>query len=105
MTKAMPAIWLILREPGKVPERKGPFDCGRLAPVLRELMHVRPAAFITVLTWHDGAGPSVQDGPECLEMIDGRSRPIAKRHRASTAAAFAAGGETNGAANEHDHIQ
>lgn len=82
-------FWLILREPHCVPERKGPWPAKMTAQVLREFMDARSGAFITVLTiGHDG-GPIVQDGPECLEMIDGRSMPRAERHRASSAAAFA----------------
>ncbi|HWV44159.1 hypothetical protein [Pseudorhodoplanes sp.] len=79
--------WLILREPGKVPVQKGPFAARTIAATLREFMKERPNALITVLTWHDG-GPSVQDGPECLEMIDGRAKHIAARHRRSTREAF-----------------
>lgn len=78
--------WLILREPGKVPERKGPFPHSNIAVVLREFMKARPSAYITVLTW-GGNEPDVQDGPECLEMADGRSSSIASRHRSSTIAA------------------
>jgi hypothetical protein len=82
--------WLILREPGKVPERKGPFGYIPLADTLREFMAARPSALITVLTWeNESAGPLVQDGPECLEMIDQRSASVARRHRASTRAAWA----------------
>lgn len=79
--------WLILREPGYAPQRKGPFRPERLAETLREFMAARPAAFITVLRW-GASGPDVQDGPECLEMIDSRSAPIARKHRRSTRAAI-----------------
>lgn len=81
-------FWLILRGPRCVPERKGSWPAGMMAKVLREFMKVRPGEFITVLTLgHDG-DPIVQDGPECLEMIDGRSAARAKRHRASSLEAF-----------------
>lgn len=83
-----PAVfWLILREPGKVPERKGSFRQEYLATTLREFMVARPTAFITVLRLSE-AGPDVQDGPECLEMLDGRTTSTAAKHRASTRAAF-----------------
>ena len=80
--------WLILREPGRVPQIKGPFHARTFAATLREVMKARPSAFITVLTWHH-YGPHVEDGPEALEIIDRRSASTAKRHRQSTAAAFA----------------
>lgn len=81
--------WLILREPGKVPEIKGPFGPQWVKAALREFMEARPSAFITVLDINHGQ-PSVQDGPECLEMLDGRSTSTARKHRASTRAAFSA---------------
>lgn len=82
--------WLILREPGCVPERKGPFAPTDLANTLREFMKARPTASITVLTWDATGDPSVEDGPECLSILDGRSASIAAKHRASTRAAFLA---------------
>lgn len=85
--------WLILREPGCVPQMKGPFHCDNLAATLREFMEARPTAFVTVLTilWGE---PHVQDGPECLQMLDGRSASTAAKHRVSTKAAYAAGALT-----------
>lgn len=85
----MTDTWFILREPGCVPELK------RTAPgkdmiFLREIMDARPTALITVLTINEDREPMVQDGPECLEMLSSRHRGRAKRHRASTKAAFAA---------------
>jgi hypothetical protein len=48
-------FWLELREPRKVPERKGPWLLTGLAPILREVMAARPSAYITVVTiGHDG---------------------------------------------------
>jgi hypothetical protein len=85
----MEMTWFILREPNRVPERKGPFAADQVKGFLRELMDVRPTAFISVLTVH-ADGPHVQDGPECLEMMDARYRAAAARHRANTKAAFAA---------------
>lgn len=80
--------WLILREPGKVPERKGPFPHRTLRKTLREFMAARPSAFITVVEIH-GTEISVEDGPQCLEVLDGRSASTAAAHRESTRKAFA----------------
>ena len=82
-------IWLILRAPGKVPRLKGPFPRANLVDTLREFIEARPEAFITVLSISE-TGPMVDDGPETLEILDGRSAPTARKHRASTRAAFAA---------------
>jgi hypothetical protein len=54
--------WFILREPGLIPERKGPINEQHVKGFLIELMAARPAALITVLRNGD-AGPDVQDGP------------------------------------------
>lgn len=82
-------FWLELREPGNVPIRKGPFHRRDMAATLREFFDARPLAFISVVTvGHDG--PWFEDAPQTLEMLDGRSRPVAERHRQSSAAAFAA---------------
>lgn len=83
------SFWLELREPGKVPERKGPFGMPRLAPTLREFMDARPTALLTVVTFDDYSRPIFEDGPEALTIADGRSKKLAQRHRRSTAAAFA----------------
>lgn len=79
-------LWFILREPGCVPERKGPFPHSMTRPFVREVMDARPTAHITVLSIH-GDDIEVQDGPEWLMMADGRSAPRARRHIASTRAA------------------
>lgn len=84
----MRKTWLILREPRRVPERKGPFPPETLAATLREFMEARPNAFITVLRCE--GEPDVQDGPECLEILDGRSKRTATSHRATSSAAFRA---------------
>lgn len=80
-------VWFILREPGCVPQRKGPFRHEQVKAFLRSLLSERPTALVTVLRISDGE-PDVQDGPECLEMIDGRLRSIAARHRETTKAAW-----------------
>jgi hypothetical protein len=80
--------WIELREPGCVPERKGPLRPETVAGFLREVFAVRPSAYVTVITMgHDG--PLLQDGPECLQMLDGRSMSVGRRHIQTGAAAHA----------------
>ena len=83
-------FWLVLHEPGCVPERKGPWldQKGEMARVLREFMKARPTAYIDVLTL-DHDGPTVHHGPEMLQMIDGRSMSRGRRHNAQTRQAHA----------------
>lgn len=83
-------FWLELREPGCVPERKGKWPPSQTASILREFMKARPKAFITVVTWDASYGaPVFQDAPECLGLLDMRSLITARRHIASSNAAFA----------------
>lgn len=86
-------FWLELREPGKVPECKGPFARRMMVGTIRECMQYRPTAYITVITWHDDFGPLLTDGPEWL-MIDGRSRSTALAHIRHTKAAHSSPPET-----------
>lgn len=72
-------FWIELREPRKVPERKGPYPHGTLTQTIREFMTVRPTAYITVVTVSPD-GPDFQDGPEALMMADMRSQSPACRH-------------------------
>jgi hypothetical protein len=81
-------FWLVLHEPGCVPERKGPWRLTEQRRVLREFMRARPTALIDFVTIGSD-GPQVQRGPECLQMLDGRSMAFARRHNASVRAAFA----------------
>lgn len=83
-------FWLVLHEPGRVPERKGPWNQGNgeIKRVLREFMAARPTAYIDVLTLHHD-GPDVQHGPELLQMLDGRSMARGSRHNAQTGEAHA----------------
>lgn len=81
-------FWLELREPRRVPERKGPWSSGMVATVLREFMAARPSAYITVVTI-DANGPSFADGPETLQMADGRSMSTGAKHIRRTAEAHA----------------
>lgn len=76
--------WVVLRRPGNVPVRNGPFSPNKeLGEFIREVMAGRPGDFITVLAMQDGE-PEVYDGPEWLECRDGRSAPLARKHREST---------------------
>ncbi len=80
--------WIILREPGCIPQLKGPWPATMMTKVLREFMSARPAALLTVLSIADGH-PLVTDGPEELQILDGRSASTARRHRRSTRLAWA----------------
>lgn len=88
-------FWLELREPGKVPDRKGPFQRERMKATIREFMEHRPTAYITVITWHDLFGPLLIDAPEQLMMLDGRSRSTALAHIRRTRHAHAIAGATH----------
>lgn len=82
--------WVELREPGKVPQRKGSFQTPcQLKAFLIELFDSRTSALVTVIEVME-SGIVLQDGPECLEVMDGRQRHRAARHRANTAAAWRA---------------
>lgn len=75
--------WVIIRDPGCVPDKNGPFPPSRVAAFLRLAMHARPYSYIEVVTAHFDEGNceiTVQDGPECLQMLDGRSMAGARRH-------------------------
>lgn len=85
-------FWIELREPGAVPDRKGPYPRRMMTKVIRECMKYRASAYITVITWHDQYGPLLTDGPEWLMMRDGRSRSTALAHIRSTRAAHASHG-------------
>lgn len=79
-------FWLELREPRRVPERKGSWPRADMAKVLREFMAARPQAYITVVTV-DHDGPLLRDGPETLQMADARSMTTGSRHIESVRAA------------------
>lgn len=76
-------FWLVLHEPGNVPQRKGPWPQRQIKSVLREFMAARPTAYIDVLTL-EVDGPNVQHGPEVLQILDGRSMGVGRRHNART---------------------
>jgi hypothetical protein len=75
--------WIIIRDPGCVPDRKGPFPDVMVKQFLVEALEARMGSFVTVATI-DGTDLRVEDGPQCLEIMDGRYRHLARRHRAST---------------------
>ncbi len=86
--------WIIIRDPGCVPDQKGPFLPTQVAGFLREVFAARPTSLVEVITVHDGGKQiSVQDGPQCLMMIDGRSTSVALRHIKQCRAALKTGGE------------
>ena len=76
----------ILRSPGCIPQIKRCVE-GEEMPFLKELLEVRPGELVSVLTWNNGE-PYVEDGPQVLEMWNGKYRHLARRHRASTDTAF-----------------
>jgi hypothetical protein len=91
---AMPApgevearFWLIVHEPGKVPDRKGSWPRSQLPQIMREFIAARPNAYLTVLTVGADGSPDVQHGPEALQMADGRSMRTGSTHNARTLAA------------------
>jgi hypothetical protein len=80
-------FWLIVREPGMVPDRKGPWPHRDTAKVMREFIAARPRAFIDVLTIGPDGTPDVQHGPEALQMADARSMSIGSKHNVRVRAA------------------
>jgi hypothetical protein len=83
-------FWLVLQEPGRIPERKGPWKHSETARILREFMAARPTAYIHVLTLGDDGTPHVDHGPEVLQTIDGRSMSTGRAHNQRVRKAHAA---------------
>ena len=82
-------FWLIVHEPGLVPVRKGPWNSTEMAQVMREFIAAKPTAYLHVLTTgYDG--PWVDHGPEALQMLDGRSMGVGRKHNERTKAAHLA---------------
>ena len=81
-------FWLIIREPGMVPDRKGPFKITDTAKILREFLAANPNAFIDYLTVTPEGEPYVDHGPQVLQVADGRSMSVGRKHneRVKTAA-------------------
>lgn len=88
---ALSTTIFILRGPGRVPEIKRCAE-GRDVAFLKELLEARPTELVTVLFPDDGNDAYAEDGPQLLQIWNGKYRHLARRHRASTKAAFAAGG-------------
>lgn len=82
-------FWLIVREPGMVPDCKGPWELADTAKVLREFMAANPTAFIDYLTVGDDGVPDVEHGPLVLQYTDGRSMSVGRRHNEQVRAALA----------------
>lgn len=82
-------FWLVLHEPGRVPERKGPWKSGDETKIIREFIKARPTAYIDVLTIDCLGEPDVQHGPELLQILDGRSIDTGAKHNARTRKAHA----------------
>lgn len=80
LPKTLTGTWIELRDPHCVPERKGPFSTqGDVVSFIREVMDCRPGTLITVVTTDD-LGVHFEDGPQYLQISDGRSMKRASRH-------------------------
>jgi len=76
--------YIVITDPDCVPDLKGPFNApGHLKQFLKEAMEARPYSHIMVARCHGTL--SVEDGTQCLEMLDMRSSPTARKHRARLA--------------------
>jgi hypothetical protein len=90
LRKAREQFWLEVRKPRQVPRRGGPFQKTEMVATLREWLAGNPDAFVTVLDLDDSGAPDVQDAAEALQMLDGRSMSVGRRHHETSAAAFRA---------------
>lgn len=80
-----------MREPGCVPVRKGPFhSTQQVKDFLIEVFDCSSNALTAVINVYADGGIDIEDGPQWLEIADGRQRHRASRNRASTRTAFAA---------------
>lgn len=70
-------FWVLVRDPGCVTERKGPFSSQALPTFLRDLFQTRPFSLVDVLHWGPD-GPSVTDGPQALMVEDWPSADVAR---------------------------
>lgn len=73
-------FWLSLREPGCIPQRKGPWAIAKTVEILREFIAGRPTAYIDYITVDSSGCPEIQHGPEVLQMADGRSMSTGRKH-------------------------
>lgn len=83
-------FWLIVHKPGNVPERKGSWPITEMTKVLREFIAARPDSYLHVVTIDRDGVPEVEHGPEALQMADGRSMSVGRKHNARTLAAHTA---------------
>lgn len=82
-------FWLVLQEPELVPKLRGPFQISGMAATLREFITANPTAYIHVLTVGEDGDPQVEHGPEALQVLDGRSMGVGRKHNERTRAAHA----------------
>jgi hypothetical protein len=84
-------FWLVVHEVGLVPQRKGPWPKRMTASVLREFIAANPTAYLHVLTVDGDGVPDVEHGAEVLQMLDGRSMNVGRKHNARCKAAHLKG--------------
>lgn len=82
-------FWLIVHEPGNVPVRKGSWEHRDLPKIMREFIAANPTAYLHVMTLDHLGHPQIDHGPELLQMADGRSMSVGRKHNARTRAAHA----------------
>ena len=82
-------FWLIVHSPGCIPERKGWWKQAQFRMVMREFIAAYPTSYLHVLTLDAFGDPHVEHGPEALQMADGRSMSVGRKHNARTLAAHA----------------
>ena len=90
LEEAAQRFWLSLREPGCVPDRKGPWPIADTAKVLREFIAARPTAYIDYITLDTFGHPQIEHGPEVLQRTDGRSMSVGRKHNSRVREAEAA---------------
>lgn len=82
-------FWIVVHEPGLIPRIKGPYLDTGTKEMLRDFMQVYPTAYIDVLKINDRLAPEISHGPEMLQILDGRSMSVGRRHNKRTSAAHA----------------
>lgn len=85
-------FWMLVRDPGCVPERKGPYLKVDTAARIREFMRARPFSFLSILTIDQSGRPLIEDAPEVLQTLDGRSVGFASKHIARLRSIYRAPG-------------
>jgi hypothetical protein len=82
-------FWLIVTDPGCVPQRKGPWKRNETRAIIREFMRERPTALIHYLTVDENGVPWINHAREWLGMLDGRSLASTTKHNRAVNEAFA----------------